>query len=511
MAGFRELVERSLGDEAAETFTDRVETQAESLTRAIEAGDLDNADFAVGMELEVYAVDPGEGAGFRLAALPEDVFDGPAAKELGVHNAELNTDPDVFDADGLAAQRAALAADVAAAREAARAAGVDLVLDSMWTVPPDEGSDAYLTATAERDGLALPANMRHDPRYAAIDREVLAHDGGSIPFSVPGLDREFPSILFESLATSIQPHLQIPTASSFPAYYNAAIRTLGPVLALGTNSPLLPPDLYGDVDPDSLLAETHHELRIAVFEQSVNTSANPKVRVPADIDDATDVAAAVVADDLFAPFLREWLETGERERFADRYWEFDHKRTTYWRWLRCVLGGDPVEGAGDERSLRIEYRPIPTQPTVTDIVGMQALVAGLVRGLVAADHPLTALPWDAARDSFYAAARDGLDADLAWVTADGTRTTDSERIFPEVFEYARRGLGAAGVPAGSRETYLSPIEVRWEQRTTPSQWKLRTVREELDGGASFPAAVERMQRRYHELSRDEGSFAAWLR
>jgi len=510
MAGFRELVERSLTDEAADTFTDRVGAQAESLTRAIEAGELDNDDFAVGMELEVYAVAAGEDGGFRLAALPDGVFDGPAAKELGVHNAELNTDPDVFDADGLAAQRGELAADLAAARADARAAGLDLVLDSMWTVPPAGGSDDYLTATTERDGLVLPRHMRHDPRYAAIDREVLAHGGGSIPFSVPGIDREFPSILFESLATSIQPHLQIPNAASFPAYYNAAIRTLGPVLALGTNSPLFPPDLYGDVDPKRLLAETHHELRIAVFEQSVNTSQHPKVRVPADIDDATDVVENVVADDLFAPFLREWLENDDRESFADRYWEFDHKRTTYWRWLRCVLGGDPVPGAGDERSLRIEYRPIPTQPTVTDIVGMQALVGGLVRGLVAADHPLIDLPWEAARDSFYAAARDGLDADLAWVTEDGQRTTDHERIFPEVFAYARRGLEAAGVPAPSREQYLGPIERRWAERSTPSQWKLRVVREELRGGASFPAAVERMQRRYHELSRDRESFAAWL-
>ncbi|MEF8900072.1 MAG: hypothetical protein V5A25_02450 [Halovenus sp.] len=507
MAGFSELVERSLTDEAADTFTDRVEAQAASLTRAIEAGELDNEDFAIGMELEVYAVDSD---GFQLAALPDTVFDGPAAKELGVHNAELNTDPDVFDGVGLAAQRTALAEDLAAAREDARAVGLELVLDSMWTVPPRDGSDDYLTATTERDGLTLPRHMRQDPRYAAIDSEVLAHGGGSISFSVPGLAREFPSILFESLATSIQPHLQIPSAATFPAYYNTAIRTLGPVLALGTNSPLLPPDLYGDVDPEALLAETHHELRIAVFEQSVNTSPNPKVRVPADIDDATDVVDDVVADDLFAPFLREWLGNGERESFADRYWEFDYKRTTYWRWLRCVIGGDPVEGAGDERSLRIEYRPIPTQPTVTDIVGMQALVGGLVCGLVAADHPLTELPWGAARDSFYAAARDGLDADLAWVTEDGERTTESDRIFSEVFEYARRGLEAAGVPEDSRGQYLRPLEMRWERRTTPSQWKLRTVREELRSGASFPAAVERMQRHYHELSREHESFAAWL-
>ena len=501
------LVAESLTGATAAEFADRVEAQAAELKEAIAAGEFDSPGFAVGLEMEVYAVDS-EG---RLAPLPDRVFEGAANKELGVHNAELNTDPDPFDAAGLAAQAAEIREQTRKAQEAASEAGLELVLDAMWTVPPAEGSRAYLEATRESDeGVAVPENMRPDPRYLAIDADIREAAGGDLPLVVPGADTTFPSILFESLATSIQPHLQVPDAEAFPEYYNAAIRTLGPVLALSANSPFLPPDLYTDVDdPEALVAETPHELRIEVFEQSVNHTASPKVRVPADIADAGETADRVAADDLVAPFLREWLEDGERAGLEDELWEFDHKRSTYWRWLRCVAGGQPV-GGGDERSLRVEYRPVPTQPTVRDVVGVQALVAGLVRGLVAADHPIADLPGAAAEESFYNAVSDGIRADLAWVTAGGERTRDPDLVFDEVFAHARRGLREAGLDEDDIEFYVEPIEARRYAATAPSDWKKRAVRERLADGADLADAVTGMQREYIRLSRETETFAEWL-
>jgi hypothetical protein len=513
MTTLGELVERSLSASTRETFESRVDDQAAFLRGEIDGGGLDNDGFAIGLELEVYAVDDTG----RLAELPEPVFEA-CNKELGVHNAELNTDPDPFTTDGIEAQAVAIREQWAAARAAAAdaEAEVDLVLDSMWTIPPTEGGVEYLAATHEEEGVTVPSNMRLDPRYCAIDRHCLDLADGPISFDVSGASVEFPSILFESLATSIQPHVQIPTAEQFPAYYNTALRTLGPVLALGTNSPFLPPDFYDVDDPESLLTDTHHELRIAAFEQSVNHTDPPKVRVPEDIDEATDVVDYVQADPVMAPFLSEWLaEDGGRvdenpESFADNVPEFDHKRSTYWRWLRCVVGGAPVEGLSDERSLRIEYRPVPTQPAITDIVGFQCLVGGLLRGLVDADHPIMDLPWADARASFYDAVEHGLDADLAWVTADGERTTDPERVYDEVFAYARRGLDAQGVDDATVERYLGPIERRWEARTTPSRWKIEQVRERLADGAALETAIVEMQREYIRLSREHDSFAEWL-
>jgi hypothetical protein len=517
MTDLPELVTRSLTDETAAEFLGRVERQAEALETALDDGDLDNHDFAVGMEMELYAVDhrgAGEGSGVRasrLARLPRSVFETGAAKELGLHNAELNTEPDVFNSEGLAAQAESIETQFERARTAAREEGLDLVLDAMWTIPPAEGSDDYLGAVEDRDGVTVAQNMRPDPRYIALDNEALRLADGTLSFSVPGVETTFPTILFESLATSIQPHLQIPDTETFPAYYNAGIRTLGPLLALSTNSPFLPPDLYTDVvDPERLVEDTHHELRIAVFEQSVNQSPNAKVRVPRDIEQTGETIDLVVADDLYAPFLREWTTDDGRETFADDHWEFAYKRSTYWRWLRAVIGGDPVAGAGDERSVRIEYRPLPTQPTVRDVVGLQVLTVGLLRGLVARGHPLADLPWDAAERSFYSAAREGLDGDLAWVTADGNRTDDTTAIFPEVFEFARAGLADAGLSEGDIDDYLAPMERRWTARTTPSAWKKARVREGLADGHGLTEALTEMQETYIEQSRETDSFADWL-
>ncbi|RLM36804.1 hypothetical protein [Haloarcula sp. Atlit-120R] len=642
-----DLVTRSLADETAAAFTERVDEQAMQLRRAIEAGEFDNEAFSVGLEIELYAINaepdppepddaedseetaeaglnddlsesgeaawsgsldapaepeggggaslepngdggplapdegdslepagnepsdqnaaetadepedsfgPGEGPSLdidpdsplaedepetpeeeaepavessveedddepymdpedwegRLTRLPDVVFEGEANKELGVHNAEVNTEPNSFDQTGMEVQTTAVEMQTKQARQQASKHNCELVLDAMWTVPPEEGSEAYLSAHETRDGVVLADNMRQAPRYVALDNEALDHAGGTIEFDVPGYSGSFPTILFESLATSIQPHLQVPDAEAFPEYYNAAIRTLGPLLALSVNSPFLPADMYGDTDGEWLCANTHHELRIAAFEQSVNTSENPKVRVPRDLDDTTDVVGRVVDDDLFAPFLREFLHDDDRAAFEDEFWEFDHKRGTYWRWLRCVAGGTPVEGASTEKSLRIEYRPLPTQPHAKDMIGLQALTVGLIRGLVAADHPAAELPWQEARRSFYNAAQDGFEADLSWVTAEGERTADRAAIYDEVFEYARLGLAEQGVPEARIDEYLGPIEARYDAGTTPSDWKIARVRESLDDGDDLSAAIASMQRDYINATREHHAFEEWL-
>jgi hypothetical protein len=489
--------------EAIETAASRLLARSAQETNG--AADPAMADHASGQPDEL-----ADWAG-TLTPLPESLFGGLVATELGLHNAEINTEPDPFDQTGLDVQTAAVELQVKKAREMARAHDHELVLDGMWTVPPAEGSDTYLGAHQRRDEYVVADNMRQYPRYVAIDNDALADADGSIDLSMPGVEGQFPTILFESLTSSIQPHLQIPTAAAFPAYYNAAIRTLGPVLALTANSPFLPADLYEDVtDPDALLAELHHESRIAVFEQSVNTSENPKVRVPRDIDTTTDVVDSVLEDDCFAPFMREWIHDEPRETVHDEHWEFDHKRGTYWRWLRCVIGGDPVGEISDEESLRIEYRPMPTQPTPKDLISAQVLVTGLIRGLGVRDHPLTELPWEAASESFYSAAEDGLDADLDWVTADGERTTDTEVIFDEVFDLARAGLAAQEIDSRRIDQYLDPMERRVEAGMTPSAWKIERVRENLAAGHPFSEAITAMQREYIELSQSNGCFADWL-
>ncbi|PCR90074.1 hypothetical protein [Natrinema ejinorense] len=503
MAEFIDLVTRSLEDATRREFDRRVDEQADRLIEALQAGRLDSPSFGLGIELEAYAVD----ADGRLARVPEDVFDGHCDKELGVHNVEFNTEPTRFDGDGIAAGAAALRRDYRNAQQAADRAGGAIVLDAMWTIPPSNGSHAYLAAVDESEGMTIAENMTPSPRYCAIDNDVLARTGGSVTLSVPGVERRFPSILFESLTSSIQPHVQIPDVEEFSRYHNTAVGTLGPVLALATNSPLLPPDLYDIDDPGRLLEETYHELRIPVFEQSIN-GAWEKVRFPEKIRRTAATIDRLRADPTCAPFLQEWVGDGDRETFPDLFWELNHKRGTYWRWLRTVVGGQPVE-QGDRWSIRIEYRPLPTQPTIVENVGLQCLVAGLVHGLCAVGHPLATLDRDVAERSFYDAVENGLDADLAWVTVDGDRTTDSAVIYDELFGFARRGLREQGVPADTIEDYLAPLEARWTDRVTPSQWKLERVRDRLEAGLDFDEAVFEMQTEYVDRSTSGEPVAQW--
>jgi hypothetical protein len=505
----RATVRRALKADTRETFDRRVDEQAAALRAAIRDGEFDGAGFAVGLEVECYAVDGAE----RLTTLPDALFRPPGrTREIGRHNIELNSTPQPFDPEGVATQATELRTAVADLRDDAAAVDADprLITDGMWTIPPSEGSQAYLGSVTEADGLIVADNMQPKPRYHAIDNALVDNAGGAIPLPVPGTDASFPTILVESLTTSIQPHLQIPAASAFPAYFNAAIRTLGPVVALATNSPFLPTDLYTAVDdPADLVAATPHELRVPVFEGTVNSAGYPKAGCPADIDAPTDIIDRVDEDWTCGPFLQEWeADTGD-----DPYWEFRHKYGTYWRWVRGIVGGDASSGSESDPAgggaLRIEYRPLPTQPTVDDCLALHWLVIGLLRGLVAADHPLTALPWEAAETSFYNAVDDGLDAALHWMTADGEKTTDHDVIYSEVFALAERGLREQGFSEDAAADRIAPIRARWEQAATPSRWKKDRVREGLATGKSLADAIESMQREYNRRSRQGKPFADW--
>jgi hypothetical protein len=71
-----------------------------------------------------------------------------------------------------------------------------------------------------------------------------------------------------------------------------------------------------------------------------------------------------------------------------------------------------------------------------------------------------------------------------------------------------------GLSAYEAETYLRPLRVRLEHRTTPAGWKRDRVRERLDDGTDLAEAVHGMQRDYvRRQARTllEGTFADWLR
>ncbi|MFB6124492.1 MAG: hypothetical protein ABEJ59_00860 [Halanaeroarchaeum sp.] len=483
-----------------ETFQRRVRDDVETLREEIAAGTFDNPQAIVGLEYEFYAVDD-DGA---LARLPRRLLEYVGfEKELGLHNAEMSTTPDPLNRPGIVAQENIVASRLEAAARPMDAEGVHLVSDGLWTVPPaGESTTEYLSDSVEQAGIRLATNMSESARYHAMANTSV--DPG-MTVDVPHATLSADTVMPESLITSIQPHYQVPQAVDLPEYFRYALRVAAPLLALGVNSPFLPPDLYDDVDPETILADGWMENRIAVFESVLNEPDGvAKVRFPDDVQTVDDAIQDIADDPVIVPMPVEGSG-----RFDDSFAHFRRKHGTYWRWVRPVFGGASRSAA----NARIEFRPLSGQPTVRDSIAFLAMYAGLLERMRQHRHPLYYLDWRDAKANFYDVIRHGLDAEMTYITADDKQTTDGDAMYADLFEEARAGLVSRGFTENQAAEYLWPLRRRARHGITPADWKRERVRENLAAGMDFQTAVHEMQRTYVERQREtllDGTFADWV-
>ncbi|QLG47818.1 hypothetical protein [Natrinema halophilum] len=498
----------------AAAFREQAEEDAEVIKDAVEEGVFDNPQAIVGLEYEFYAVKADD---CTLRRVPRRLLELIGfEKELGLHNAEMTTSPQPLNAPGLAAQESEVKARLQTALDVTQSERMRLVSDALWTIPP-EGEEArtYLTDSIERTALAvdgtertirIATNMSDSARYHAMANTAKA-DSAGMCIEAPHVSVQADTVMPESLITSIQPHYQVPHAPDLPTYFNYALRIAGPLLALGVNSPFFPADLYDDdASAEEILRDGWMEHRISVFETVLNdpTTGDGKVRFPFDIETVGEAIDRIAADETIVPMP---VEPGER--FDDQFPHFSRKHGTYWRWIRPVFGG-PTRSAANAR---IEFRPIPAQPTVRDSVSFLAAFAGLMESLTRLEHPVVELDWQIARENFYAAMADGLEADLTWITNDGKETTDGLALYEDLLAHAEDGLTNRGLSEEDAAKYLYPLRRRVRQGVTPASWKREHVRSAIDGGAEFAAAIERMQQEYVARQSEtllEGSFADWI-
>ncbi len=496
-----------------ERFRERANEEASVIVDGIEQGAFDNPQAIIGFEYEFYAVDTETAA---LKRVPRRLLELMGfEKELGLHNAEMTTSPQPLNADGLKAQEAEIRARLRAAQNVAATEGMRLVSDGLWTLPPEgELASAYLSDSVERTltddaggerTVKLASNMSDAARYHAMSNADGDTNAGLV-IDCPHVSLEADTALPESLITSIQPHYQVPHAPDLPTYFNYAVRIAGPLLALGCNAPFFPADCYDEgATPAEILEDAWMEHRISVFETVLNdpSAGAGKVRFPRDLESAEQAVDRVAADDTIVPMP---VERGDR--FDDQFAHFRRKHGTYWRWIRPVFDG-PTRSAANAR---IEFRPIPAQPTVRDSIAFLAAFAGLMESLTRLEHPVVDLDWEHARTNFYDAMRDGLQADLEWITNDGQPTSDTATIYEDLFAHAEAGLSSRGLTDDEIAAYLYPLRRRVRQRLTPARWKHDVVSEAIAAGHSLEAALERMQRRYIDRQTDtlfEGSFSDW--
>jgi gamma-glutamyl:cysteine ligase YbdK (ATP-grasp superfamily) len=390
--------------------------------------------FSVGFEIEAWIVD----RNFFPAPINQRLLaelDHPlVVPELSRFNVEFNSEPLALAGDALAVAGAALSELWTACDRVAHRLGAKMAM--IGTLP-----------TIRNEDLTL-ANISPLNRYYALNQEILRRRGRPVRVDIEGRDRlvcEHDDVMLEAATTSFQIHLRVP-APLAARYYNASVAASGPLLAACGNAPFL----FGK----SLWDET----RIPLFEQAVDLPGPSRVSMGSGY-------VAQSCRELFDENLRDhpvllpiaFNEPPEALRHLRLH------NGTIWRWNRPLVGFDK-NGAPH---LRIEQRVLPAGPTIADMIANTALYLGLTRHLAeGSGDGAGGVAFPDAVSNFYAAARDGLDAELVWPN-EGRMKAESlllERLLPA----ARAGLKAFGLDEDWR---LDLIEARLRAKRTGAAWQ----------------------------------------
>lgn len=463
-------------------FAGRLVDQVAHLSRICDEPGFSEGPATLGAELEVPIV----GADHRPCPCNTDVLkvlnDPRATVEIARFNVEFNLTPvpaagRPFTALGDEMRELLTDGNAAAAMHGARLLPVGILPSVM---PEDVTRDA----------------MTDVARYRALERQVGRLRGGPARVAIHGeepLAMQYDGVMLEGANTSCQIHLRV-SAARFADTYNAAQLATPIAVALAGNSPVFLDHLLWD------------ETRIAVFKQSVE---------------------ARTADDLVwrrpsrVAFGHGWVRRGAPELFAEgvrlhqplfpvcddapcdapdavapRLPELRLHQGTIWRWNRAIY--DPADGG----HLRIEFRTLPSGPTITDMMANAALLVGLTVGIRdAIDGFMLGCPFLMTEMSFYRAARDGLDAVMLW--PDGVGTSPKERpvraLADALLPLADSGLAALGVDVEERGRLLGVISGRLQSGRTGARWQrdsLRTLRGKFSRREALGRLVEEYAARY---------------
>ncbi len=467
-----------MGDEISRThfladdykaFDVRLHDETARLERLFAEGGFSARTPVCGLEIEAWLIDR-DGMPAPLNRTFLATLDDPmVAAELARFNFELNVAPQRLAGGALSALETALAATWQHCTGVA--AGLDCRVLMIGILP-----------TLRQQELNL-ANMSDLKRYRALNEQVLRLRGGH-PIQLDIQGREHLNILhrdvmLESAATSLQLHLKVhPDTAAL--YYNLSQILSAPLVAAATNSPYL----FGK--------DLWEETRIPLFEQSVavggiaGAARGPLRRV--------SFGSGYVRLSLFECFRENQAHFPVLLpiRFDTPAEKFSHLRLhngTIWRWNRPLVGFDD-DGTPH---LRIEHRVLPAGPTLHDAIANAALYFGLVRALGDLEPSAAErLPFATARDNFYAAARDGLNAQLVWL--DGHRIPAQRLLLEELLPHADEGLELLGIDYADRQRYLGSLFRRIDLARTGSLWQRRFVeRRGADMRALTEAYYERQQ------------------
>ena len=423
-------------------FSARLQEETGLAERWLQEGRFESRAHVAGFELEAWLLDrnafPLAGNEAYLARLANPLV----VPELSRFNVELNGTPQALAGRALRRLENELTGTWRHCLEVAHELEGTLIMIGI------------LPTVRQRD-LTL-ANISPLNRYHALNHEVLKRRGfRPLKLDIRGRDHlrlTHDDVMLEAATTSFQVHLQAP-ATEIARCYNASAILSAPMVALSANSPFL----FG--------RQLWDETRIPLFEQAVDSgeTRNGPRRVT---------------------FGSGYLEQGPAQCYRENVASYPvllpivfdegpdalrHLRLhngTVWRWNRLLIGFDQ----NHRPHLRVEHRVMPAGPTIRDMIANAAVYLGATRYLAGLSRaPEEDLAFDVARENFYCAAREGLEAQVRWLGAAPTKVAGV--LLDEVLPMARQGLRRLRVDEEDIDLYLDVAAARVRTRQNGAQWQ----------------------------------------
>ncbi len=441
----------------AQAFMKSLLADVAALEQMIETGRIESGVRLIGAEQEMFLIDRAMRPAPVALEVLKDANDRRLTTELGKFNLEANLLPRPLAGSGLREMEEELSDLMTIARRAAQSCDADVLITGI--LPTIRQSDLTLD------------NMSPIPRYHELSRALNQLRGGAFNIHIKGLDEihaTHDNLMFESCCCSFQVHLQV-GPEEFARLYNLAQAVSAPLLAVSANSPLF------------VGHRLWHETRVALFQQS---------------NDERSSARQARSHPPRASFGEGWIKDSVIEIFREEIARFRVILTTQiddnpfdalargelpelaalrlhngtvWRWNRPCYGVN-----GGAAHLRIEHRPMPAGPSIIDEMANAAFYYGLMAALPHEYGEVEKLmTFDDSKNNFFAAARYGLKAQLAWVG--GQDWPASTLIIDHLLPMAREGLKRAGVDEEDRSRYLDVIQERVERDQTGALWSLRSL------------------------------------
>ena len=475
-------------------FSERLERCLEALGRLLERPGFGVGPRTIGAELELFLID---GDGHPLArnqAILADAGDPRLTLELDRFNLEVNPSPSPLAGQPLTGLGRELEGALESVRTTARAHGGRVAM--VGILPTLRDQDLHRGAITDA------------PRYRALDWSLRRVRAEPFEIEIQGRDPEplrvvRDNIVMEGANTSFQVHLRVDPAD-YVRSFNAAQLATAPVLAAAGNSPLF----LGRV--------LWEETRIALFEQAADDRDAPaRERLVSRVAFGTDWLRTSILD-LFEESVRHHEPLlpicGDQDPLAaledggmPRLDELRLHQGTVWRWNRAIYD------SGFGGHLRIEMRPLPAGPTLTDMLANAAFLLGLTLALAPdADTWSRQLLFARAHANFYDAARLGLETELEWPAGDGgSERVGAAELVRQLLPEARRGLVEAGVDPGEADRLLGVLGDRVDAGQTGAVWQRRTLAALEEKQADRDEALVELLERYLELQATGAPVGTW--